>query len=67
MPSQKKSEQALVWLRSQAADKDDILNGINAQICIEVIEEQRKQLKKLRSLLYGKAGQNARFSASGME
>ena len=43
----KKREQALIWLRSQAANTDDILAAINAQIAIEVIEEQKAKLEKL--------------------
>lgn len=47
MPSQKKMEQCMTWLRSQAADQEDILNGINAQITIEIIEELRNRNRKL--------------------
>lgn len=36
MPSKKAVEQAMIWLRSIAADKDS-LDGINAQVCLNVI------------------------------
>ena len=45
MPSHKGMEQALIWLRSKAADKDS-LDGINAELVLNVIEDLKKQNEK---------------------
>ena len=50
MPSRSKMEQCMTWLRSQAAS-DDILTQINAQVCIEVIEEYRKRNDDLGAVI----------------
>lgn len=42
MPSRKGLDQALTWLRSKAADKDS-LDGINAELCLHVIEDLQRQ------------------------
>ena len=42
MPTRKGKEQAMIWLRSKA--KEEGLDGINAQLCINVIEEMTQQL-----------------------
>lgn len=46
MPSKKATEQAMTWLNSMAADKNS-LDGINAELCINVIADLRKKLEKL--------------------
>ena len=46
MPSKKATEQAMTWLNSMAADKNS-LDGINAELCINVILDLRKKLEKL--------------------
>ena len=46
MPSKKAMDQCLTWLNSKAADKDS-LDGINAEICLNVILEQKEKLNKL--------------------
>lgn len=46
MASRKTNEQCRTWLRSMAADRDS-LDGINAELCLRVIEEQKSQLEKL--------------------
>ena len=42
MPSQKGTEQALTWLRSKAMERDT-LDGINAEICLNVISDLQRQ------------------------
>lgn len=46
MASKKSNEQAILWLRSMAADKNS-LDGINAELCLNIIFEQRERLEKL--------------------
>lgn len=46
MASRKTNEQCRAWLMSMAADRDS-LDGINAELCLRVIEEQKSQLEKL--------------------
>lgn len=46
MASHKTNEQCLTWLRSMAADKDS-LDGINAELCLNLIANQKAQLDKL--------------------
>lgn len=46
MPSKKATEQAMTWLNSMAADKNS-LDGVNAELCINVILDLRKKLEKL--------------------
>lgn len=46
MASRKTNEQIRTWLKSIAADKDS-LDGINAELCLSVIEEQKQKLEKL--------------------
>ncbi len=46
MASHKTNEQCITWLRSMAADKDS-LDGINAELCLNLIESQKSQLNKL--------------------
>lgn len=43
MPSRQSYEQVMTWLNSKAADRDS-LDGINAQLVINVINEYRKEL-----------------------
>lgn len=45
MPSKKSTEQALTWLRSKAADKDS-LDGINAELCLNVIQDLKDRNNK---------------------
>ena len=40
------NEQAVVWLKSMAADPDSF-NAINAENCLALIEKQRKALVSL--------------------
>ena len=42
MPSQRAMEQALNWLRSMAMDRNS-MNGINAEICLNVIADLKRQ------------------------
>ena len=46
MASKKTHEQCLTWLRSMAADKNS-LDGINAELCLNLINEQKERLNKL--------------------
>ena len=46
MASRRTNEQAMTWLRSMAADRDS-LNGINAELCLNLIQEQKDRLEKL--------------------
>lgn len=46
MASKKTKEQCLTWLRSMAADRNS-LDGINAELCLNLIEEQKQRLDKL--------------------
>lgn len=43
MSSKKANEQAMTWLRSIAADKNS-MDGINAELVINIIEDLRRQL-----------------------
>lgn len=47
MPSKKGMDQALTWLRSKACDKENTLDSINAELCINVIMDLRRQCDKL--------------------
>lgn len=49
MASRKTNEQCMTWLRSMAADSDS-LNGINAELCLNLIQNQKKQLDKLGAI-----------------
>ena len=42
MPSHRIMEQAMTWLRSKAAEAD-IMDKINAELCIHVIEDLKRQ------------------------
>ena len=57
MPSRKSYEQVMMWLNSKAADCDS-LDGINAQLAINIINEYREQLNKkgiyIRRLIKGR-------------
>lgn len=46
MPSKKGIEQALTWLRSKSHDRDT-LDGINAELCINVIMDLQRQYDRL--------------------
>ena len=46
MPSQRTMEQCLTWLNSKAAD-ENTLDGINAELCLNVISELRERYNKL--------------------
>ena len=46
MPSKKGQEQALRWLRNKAAEKNT-LDGINAELCINVIYDLQRQYDRL--------------------
>lgn len=46
MASKKSNDQAILWLRSMAADKNS-LDGINAELCLNIILEQKDRLEKL--------------------
>lgn len=43
MPSKKGVEQALTWLKSKANDKENTLDSINAELCINVIMSMQRQ------------------------
>lgn len=44
MPSRKSMEQATTWLKSKAADRNS-LDGINAELCLHVIEDLQRQIR----------------------
>lgn len=46
MPSKKGIEQALTWLKSKAAEKNT-LDGVNAELCINVIMDLQRQYDRL--------------------
>jgi hypothetical protein len=46
MPSKKSFDQCMLWLNSKAADRDS-LDGINAELCINVINDLKAQKDKL--------------------
>ena len=46
LPSKKGMEQALTWLRSKASEKNT-LDGVNAELCINVIMDLQRQYDKL--------------------
>ena len=43
MPNKKTIDQAMIWLKSIASDKNS-LDGINAQTCLNVISHLQNQL-----------------------
>jgi hypothetical protein len=49
MPTRKGKKQAMTWLRSKA--KEEGLEGINAQLCINVIEDLSGQLSEYAKIL----------------
>ena len=51
MASRKTNEQCLTWLESVAADKNS-LDGINAELCLNLIREQKDRLEKLGAQFY---------------
>lgn len=51
MPSRKSMEQVMTWLNSKAMDKNS-LDGINAELCISVINELRMRLERLGVQFY---------------
>lgn len=48
MPSKKGIDQALTWLKGKACDKNT-LDGINAELCINVIMDLQRQYDRLGS------------------
>lgn len=46
MPSKKALDQSLTWLRSKASERDT-LDGINAELCINVIMDLKRQYERL--------------------
>lgn len=46
MPSKKAINQSLTWLRSKANDRET-LDGINAELCINVIMDLKRQYDRL--------------------
>ena len=61
MASRRANEQAMVWLRSMAAEKDS-LNGINAELCLRIIEEQKERLDKLGVQFHQVQNENRRLN-----
>lgn len=51
MPSQKSIEQCLTWLKSKMAEKD-IFDSINAELCYNVLLDQKARLNKLGVQFY---------------
>lgn len=51
MPSRKGLEQALTWLRSKMAG-DDILDGLNAELCYNVILDLQKRRKAIGAMYH---------------
>lgn len=51
MPNKKTVDQAMIWLKSIAADKNS-LDGINAQTCLNVISHLQKQLNVKGVIIY---------------
>lgn len=46
MANRRTNEQAMIWLKSMAADRNS-LDGINAELCLNLIQEQKDRLEKL--------------------
>ena len=46
MPSKKGIDQALTWLRSKATERNT-LDGVNAELCINVIMDLQRQYDQL--------------------
>lgn len=63
MPSSKGTYQAITWLQSKAADKDS-LDGINAEVCLNVIYDLQRQNKRLGALFQELKKQNEEFNSS---
>lgn len=61
MASRRANEQAMIWLRSMAAEKDS-LNGINAELCLRIIEEQKERLDKLGVQFHQVRSENRRLN-----
>lgn len=51
MPSKKATEQAMLWLHNIAADKNS-LDGVNAEICINVIRDLQRQNTRKGSIIH---------------
>lgn len=51
MPSKKGMEQAIVWLKSKAAEKDT-LDAINAEVCLNVISDLQEQNTRKGSIIH---------------
>ena len=52
MPSKKSIDQAISWLTSLSSDKNS-LDGINAQVCLNVIFSLIKQSNAKGAIIYG--------------
>ena len=50
MPSKKGFDQAMLWLRSKAAGDD--LDAINAEVCINVINDLKEQNTRKGALIH---------------
>ena len=46
MGSRRANEQCITWLKSMAADQNS-LDGINAELCLNLIQEQKDRLERL--------------------
>lgn len=46
MPSKRGIDQALTWLKNKATDKNT-LDGVNAELCINVIMDLQRQYDRL--------------------
>lgn len=51
MPSRKGLEQAITWLNSKMMDYES-LDGINAEICLNVILDLQRQNEKKGQIIY---------------
>lgn len=49
MPSKRGIDQALIWLKSKTAEYDT-MDAINAELCIHVIEDLKRQRDSLGAL-----------------
>lgn len=52
MASAKGTEQALIWLRSKMNEGYDTLEGINAEVCYNVILDLKDQITKQGCIIY---------------
>lgn len=65
MPSKKGIDQALIWLKNKAKEKENSLDAVNAELCINVIMDLQRQYDRLGAQFNNL--RNSRYSGNAAE